>query len=323
MKLFRKRHLPVTIVAILVMSTLTWGAVIPGARQVLRAKIIGHAATSAGSIVSAHTDIGASETITTGINAMANVGRVSATAGGTAGDIRAESVVLTGTDHNGTTITETLTAFTVNTAGTINGEKVFSKITSVLFPAMDGTGATISIEETGSPRAADTNAVATARTDTGASATVTTGTSINGLPEPRNITATADGTPGDIRAEQVVITGTNENGSIISESLTAFTVNTTGTVTGTKVFDSVTSILYPAMDGTGATIAIGHGDLLGIGKQLKRNTILKTYLGGTIEGTAPTVLTDSTALESNTFDLNSALNSTQVIQEYLETPDGE
>jgi|SaaInl7_135m_RNA_FD_contig_101_233403_length_2909_multi_4_in_0_out_0_1 hypothetical protein len=323
MKLFKKRHLPVTFVAVLVMSALTWGAAIPGARQVIRSKIIGHAATSAGSIFSARTDTGSSATVTTGITAMSNVGCVSATAGGTAGDIRAESVVITGLDHNGTSITETLTAFTVNTTGTINGEKVFKKVTSILFPAMDGTGATISIEERGAPRAADTNSVATARTDTGASATVTTGTSINGLPIPRNITATAGGTAADVRAEQVVITGVDEAGTIISESLTAFTENTTGTVTGTSIFNSITSILYPAMDGTGATIAIGHGDLVGIGKRLKRNTVISTHLGGTLEGTAPTVLTDGTNLTDNTADLNSALNSTQVVIDYIETPDGE
>ena len=320
MRLFQKRQLPMTLVLLLVMSAITFGAVGPGLRQIWRAKVIGAAAGATGSVLAATTDTGASQTFTTGILALPRLSRISASVSGDQADVRAESVVVTGQDENGTTISETLTAFTVNVAGTITGEKVFKKVTSILLPAMDGTGVAISLATGGSPRAADTNAIAAARTDTGASATVTTGTSINSLSEPRNITVTSGGTAGDIRAESVVITGTNEQDASITESF-LLTVNSATTVTGTNIFKSVTSILYPAMDGTAATIAVGHGDLLGIGKRLKRNTIRNGYLNNVLEGTTPTVLFDADDLESNTVDLDSALDSTPVIFEYMETPE--
>ena len=252
---------------------------------------------------------------------MVHVGRVTATSGGTAGDIRAAQVLLTGEDHNGTTITETLPIFTVNSATTVTGDKIFRKLTSIQIPAHDGTGATTSIGIAGEPAAADTNGVAAARTDTGATVTVTTGTSINGLSVPKNITATSGGTAGDIRAAQVVIAGKNELGNTITETLPIFTVNSATTVTGALIFKEVTSIQYPAMDGTAATVAIGYGEILALGKILKRNTVRNAYLDNTVEATAPTVVVDDDELEKNSADLNSSLNNTPVIIEYMETPE--
>lgn len=162
---------------------------------------------------------------------------------------------------------------------------------------------------------ASTTGIHAAVTDTGADQTVTTG--ITQPSVPRNITATAGGTSGDVKAIQVVITGTNYADEVITETLPAFTVNTTGSVTGSKAFKTVTSILIPAHDGTGATTAIGFGEKLGLPDKLPTNTVLLASLGGTKEGTAPTVTTSTTALESNTVDLNSALNSSEVAIYYL------
>lgn len=162
---------------------------------------------------------------------------------------------------------------------------------------------------------ASTTGIHAAVTDTGSDQTVTTG--ITQPSVPRNITATAGGTSADVKAIQVVITGTNYAGETITETLPAFTVNTTGTVTGSKAFKTVTSILIPAHDGTGATTAIGFGEKLGLPDKLPTNTVLLASLGGTKEGTAPTVTTSTTALESNTVDLNSALNSSEVAIFYL------
>ena len=317
---FFKNHFATVLIALLVLTGIAYGAAIPGARQIWRAKVIGWAA-DVDSIITARTDTGASATVTTGIIGMARHQRISATTGGTAADIRAEQVVVTGTDPNGTTITETLPIFTVNTATTVTGTKIFATITSVLFPAMDGTGATISIGNVGAPTAADVDSIHTARTDTGASATVTTGTSINFPDVPRNVTATSGGTAGDIRAESVVITGKDVEGATVTETLPAFTVNSAGTVTGSKIFAEITSILFPAMDGTGATISIGHGEVLGLDVRLKRNTVRNAYLANTKEGTPPTVTTDTAEIESNGVDLDSSLNSTQAIIEYMETPE--
>lgn len=159
--------------------------------------------------------------------------------------------------------------------------------------------------------AASTTGVHAAVTDTGSQQVVTTG--ITNPPCPRNVTATAGGTATDIKAIQVIIAGTNELDEAITETLPAFTVDTAGTVLGSKAFKTVTSITIPAHDGTGATTAIGFGDKLGLPYYLPDgNTVLQTALGGTKEGTAPTVVADADEIEKNTCDLNSALNGTVV-----------
>lgn len=87
----------------------------------------------------------AAQTVSTGFTQPSVPRNVSATADGTAADIKAVQVVVTGTDYAGATITETLPAFTENTAGTVLGSKAFASITSVSLPAHDGTGATTAI----------------------------------------------------------------------------------------------------------------------------------------------------------------------------------
>lgn len=133
---------------------------------------------------------------------------------------------------------------------------------------------------------------------------------------PRNITATAGGIATDIKAVQVIIEGTNYNDEVITETLTAFTVDTAGTVTGNKAFKTITKITIPAHDGTGATTSIGFGEKLGLPYKLSHNTILAAYFDNVKEGTVPTVAMSATALENNTIDLNSNLNS-KVIDAYL------
>ena len=166
----------------------------------------------------------------------------------------------------------------------------------------------------GSPAVAATTAVHAAVTDNGAQQVVTT--AITNPDVPRACTATAGGTAADIKAIQVVVAGTNIWGQSITETLPAFTVDTAGTVQGSKAFATVTSITIPAHDGTGATTALGTNEKIGLPATLSRNTVLAAYLGGTKEGTAPTVAVSSTAVESNTVDLNSALNSSAVIIDY-------
>lgn len=158
--------------------------------------------------------------------------------------------------------------------------------------------------------AASATAVHAAVTDNGSTQTITT--SITNPPSPRNITATAGGTSADVKAIQVTVTGTDMDDQVITEDLPAFTVNTTGTVTGSKIFKTVTSVSIPAHDGTGATTSIGTGSKLGLPYKASRNTVLKAWLGDTVEGTAPTVTVSSSVLASNGYTLNSALNGTKV-----------
>ncbi len=168
----------------------------------------------------------------------------------------------------------------------------------------------------GSPAAASTTAVHAAVVDNGTQQVVTTG--ISNPDVPRNITATAGGTATDIKAIQVVIAGTDAEGKAITETLPAFTVDTAGTVVGSKAFKTVTSITIPAHDGTGATTAIGVGSKLGIGRRLSRNSVRAAYLNGVLEATAPTVATSAANVESNTVQLNSALNGNAVRVEYAD-----
>jgi hypothetical protein len=183
--------------------------------------------------------------------------------------------------------------------------------------ATDGTGQRVRTLSLGSPAVPSTTAVHAAVTDTGSTQTITT--AITDPDVPRALTATAGGTAADIKAIQITVTGTNADGAVISETLPAFTVNTGGSVTGSKAFATVTSISIPAHDDTGATTAVGSADKLGIGVHLSRNTVLRTFLAGVLEGTAATVATSSTALESNTVDLNSATNGTVVLVDFYDS----
>jgi hypothetical protein len=137
---------------------------------------------------------------------------------------------------------------------------------------------------------------------------------------PRSITATAaaasGGSTGDIGAIAVTVEGYNATGEFITETLPAFTANTAATKEGSKAFAKVTKIIIPAHDGTGATTAIGWGEKLGLPYKLSHNTVLAAYLDNAIEESAPEVTTSATALESNTIDLASSLES-KVVDVYL------
>lgn len=169
----------------------------------------------------------------------------------------------------------------------------------------------------GSPVLGLSTAVHAAVTDNGAQQVVTTG--ITNPDVPRSVSATAGGTATDIKAISVIVAGTNAEDVAITETLPAFTVDTAGTVQGSKAFKTVTSITIPAHDGTGATTAIGRGPKLGIGSRLSRNAVRAAYLNGVLEGTPPTVATSATALESNTAQLASALNGSEVVLDFQPT----
>jgi hypothetical protein len=162
--------------------------------------------------------------------------------------------------------------------------------------------------------AASTTGVHAAVTDNGAAQTITTG--ITNPAVPRNITATAGGTAGDIKAVQVVITGTNINDEVITETLPVFTADTAGSVVGSKAFKTVTSIAIPKHDGTGATTSIGWGDKLGLPYMRAHIPCIGSFLNNVLEATAAAITASATAIESNTIDLNSALNGT-VVDAYL------
>lgn len=66
------------------------------------------------------------------------------------------------------------------------------------------------------------------------------------------------------------------------------------------------------------TLTIGWGDKLGLGAKLAGVHHLSTYLNNVVEENAPAFAVSATALESNTIDLNSALNGTAVETLFIE-----
>lgn len=117
-----------------------------GRSRIISATFTAPIAATPANIKAATATSSAAATVITTFAAQPDVPRVvSVTAGGTAGDIKAVSVVVEGTNTWGQTITETLPAFTVDTAGTKTGVKAFNTITKVTIPAMDGNGATVSV----------------------------------------------------------------------------------------------------------------------------------------------------------------------------------
>lgn len=136
-------------------------------------------------------------------------------------------------------------------------------------------------------------------------------TAITNPSVPRNIIikGNAAGMTGN-----VVITGANYSGVEITETIA---LDGSNAVAGTKAFKTVTKIALPAKTNTsGDNVSVGTGEVLGLPYLLNHNTVLAAYKDNAKESTAPTVTTSLTAIESNTIDLNSALNS-KVVDAYL------
>jgi hypothetical protein len=213
-------------------------------------------------------------------------------------------------------------SFFIATARSVPGAMWLASIIGLGMAVIKGgnviQGASESLFEValGSPALGSTTAVHAAVADSGEDQEITTG--ITNPDVPRNITATAGGTGANVTAVRVTVHGTDADGQAISEQLPAFTAGQAGTVAGNKAFKTVTSITIPA-NGDGVTTAIGTGAKLGLGTRLKRNTVITAYLDGAKEGTAPTVVIDADEISGNTVTLNSALNGSEVVVEYVQT----
>jgi hypothetical protein len=84
---------------------------------------------------------------------------------------------------------------------------------------------------------------------------------------PRNVTfTTAGGTAADAPAT-AVITGTDIDDNALTETVSL--AQTATIASGVKAFKTITSIVYAAGDGTGATIAVGFGSVFGLAKKAK------------------------------------------------------
>lgn len=119
----------------------------------------------------------------------------------------------------------------------------------------------------------------------------------------RNITITSGGTAASVPSGKITVHGTDIAGIEISEEF-ALTADTAFTGVGTKAFAHVSSIDFPAMDGSGVTFKVGFGDLYGIPYKLAAKPIALGSVDGAQEAVSLTVSGSVTAL--NTFTFSSA-----------------
>ena len=152
------------------------------------------------------------------------------------------------------------------------------------------------------------------------SSVVTTVTSFLAQPDhPRNITITPTGTTTDVAAGNYVITGTNIRGEVITDTI-VIAANASTLQSGTKAFDTVTSFLIPIQDGAAATFDLGVGDVLGLDRAMSGNEVIMATADGVYETTRPTVTFSSTAVESNTIDIDTSLDgSVDVVAVFVST----
>ncbi len=132
------------------------------------------------------------------------------------------------------------------------------------------------------------------------------------MPCARNVTATTAGTAGDIKAVAATVYGKDIAGNDISEQLPSFTADSATTVTGNKAFASVTKVVVPGMDGSGAKLKLGWGSKLGLPMRFDQNLVLAATHNGARESTAPTVAADKDNVSGNTVTLNTTLNGKAV-----------
>lgn len=136
---------------------------------------------------------------------------------------------------------------------------------------------------------------------------------------PRALVFTPGGATSNVTAVSILATGysgTGSTGTAISETAPVFTAGAATAVTTINAFGTVTALSQPAI-GTGVTVSYGTSPKLGLGDTLARNTVLKTYLNNALEGTAPTVTTNSVTASKNLVSLSTALNGTNVDIYYI------
>ncbi|HPS41366.1 MAG TPA: hypothetical protein PK040_02095 [Anaerolineaceae bacterium] len=118
----------------------------------------------------------------------------------------------------------------------------------------------------------------------------------------------------------LTIVGTDIAGNALSETI-APTANSTKTTV--KAFKTVTSItgagwVRDAGAGTEDTIKIGTSEVIGLPDKLSTTAqVLFASHNQTKEATAPTIVVSSTDLATNSFDLDTALNGSEVKIYYL------
>jgi len=172
-------------------------------------------------------------------------------------------------------------------------------------------------EEFTNPATADVDAIKTAFVSA-VTAQVYTGAALNGvvgaaeMPYPRNITITtgAGGTPADVPAT-LTVTGRDVNGAVMTETINISQV--AGTAAGVKCFKKVTQLDLPAGQGTGGTMEVGFGVILGLGKKIRvlagTQSLVKEHAAGAVV-TNGVLAAPATSPPNGSYTPNSAPNGT-------------
>ena len=181
------------------------------------------------------------------------------TAGTTPADAPA-NVVITGVDHTGQVATETLTL--AQTAATATSVKAYKSIASLVYPAADGTGATVAI---GIGAAFVSPVVATVKAPVTIMGAQLSQASFQDAPR-QLVFTTAGTTPADAPAN-VVITGVDINGNPMSETLNL--AQTATTATSVRYWGKIISLQFPAADGTGATVGVSYAAPVGLKRKIR------------------------------------------------------
>ncbi len=133
----------------------------------------------------------------------------------------------------------------------------------------------------------------------------------------RNVTVSQTAVGAEDTNGTIVVVGTDLAGNAITETITP---NGGATVAGAKCFATITSVTGAGwVIGEGNdTVTVGFGALIGLPDKLTDTAqVLCASLNNAKQATAPTVTVSATALESNTVDLDSALDGTPVKVYYL------
>ena len=253
--------------------------------------------------------------ITEGITnpAIPRAFRIKGNLSGVAGD-----VVITGTNYADEEITETIV---LNGATAANGAKAFKAVMQIDLPAQTHT-ATAQVETA--------TVVGTITTAGDASVTVTC-TGMTGTPKTISVAVAggdnAAAIAGKIRTAlaadsavtalftvggtgpEVILTRTTPAANITNLNIALANGTCVGITAAATSADTTAGVAYD-------TVSVGFNEVLGLPYKLSHNTVISTFKDNTLEGTAPTVTVSAMALEGNTIDLNSALN-TKAVDVYL------
>lgn len=149
---------------------------------------------------------------------------------------------------------------------------------------------------------------------------VTISSGLGTLDYARNLTVQPGDTTADVASCTVTVSGTDYNNDSISEAF-AFSANQTTAVTGAKAFKTVTSVAFAAScedSPFGATWNVGSGDKLGLSRCMDgKADWIRAIANNSHESTAPTVLANTSTIESNTIDFDTSYDGSNDFKLYF------